>query len=727
MKYIFKLVFILICLFSNQNLLSQTTKPDTSTKSLKEVTVTGKKQLVERKQGKTIINIDAAVTNAGTTVLEVLEKSPGVMVDKNGGISLQGKASVLVMIDDKPTYLSGTELSNLLGSMSSTQVNQIELITSPSAKYDASGNAGIINIKTKKNKQEGFNGTFTTNLGHGKYLKNNNSLMLNYRKGKINTFANYSFNYNKGFTNIYAYRKYFNPQGAITAALDQPSNLGSRSINNLLRTGLDFYAGPKTTFGLTLTGTAVGRKGSGDAVATWLSPQNNVDSAITTTSNSDFNLQNGSVNLYGRHNISKTQDIGFDVDYLKYGIANDQNFQNSRVGAVSYNQGSRGDIPSQLKIFSAKADYTLQLGKTAKFEAGLKSSSINTDNTANYQLFNGTNWAADLKKSNHFLYKETINSIYSSVEHKVNRLSYQVGLRYENTNYTGNQLGNALQPGSTFSKHYQNLFPSGYLTYEVDSANSFSFTAGRRIDRPAYQKLNPFVFIINKYTYQRGNPFFLPQHTWNFELSHTYKQFLTTAVSYSGIKNYFSQLFLSEGNDILVYTEGNVGQMHNLGFYVTAQASPFKWWSLTAQSNFNYKKLSGYQNVDYKSSVKQLHTTMNNQFKINSTLNAEVSGFYTTQARNDLQELLSPTGQVSAGIVKTILKGKGSMRLTARDIFYTQSMEGLTDFPGANEYFILWRDSQVINLGFNYRFGKPLKAAKRSAGGAADEINRAGT
>lgn len=719
-------LILFIILFDIQGIYAQTTKPDTSAKKLKEVSIVGKKQIVERKQGKTIVNVEASVTNAGTTVLEVLEKSPGVMVDKNGSISLQGKSSVLVMIDDKPTYLSGTELSNLLGSMSSTQVNQIELITSPSAKYDASGNAGIINIKTKKNKQEGFNGNLTTTLGHGRYLKNNNSLMLNYRQGKINAFANYSVNYNKGFTDIYAYRKYFNAVGTTTSILDQQSDLGSKNTNHLLRTGLDFYANPTLILGLTLTGNMVSRKGAGDALAKWLNAQSTLDSAITTTSATDFNLKNGSINLYGRQSIGKMQEVGFDLDYLRYGISNDQNFQNSRSGLISYVQGSRGDIPSKLKIFSAKADYSLQLAKNAKLELGLKSSSISTDNIADYQILNGDTWAQDLKKSNHFLYQENINSAYSSFEQKINKLSYQIGLRYERTNYTGNQLGNAAQEGSNFSKRYQNLFPSGYLTYEIDSSNSISFTTGRRIDRPAYQKLNPFVFIINKYTYQRGNPFFLPQHTWNFELSHSYKQFLTTAVTYSGIKNYFSQLFLSEGNDILVYTEGNVGQMHNLGFYVTVQTSPFKWWSLTAQSNFNYKKLSGYQNVDYKSSVKQLHTTMNNQFRINKSLNAEISGFYTTQARNDLQELLSPTGQVSAGLVKTILKGKGSLRLTARDIFYTQSMEGMTDFPGANEYFILWRDSQVINIGFNYRFGKPLKAAKRSSGGAADEIGRAG-
>lgn len=697
-----------------------------SAKNLQEVTISAKKPFVQRTQGKTVVNVDAAVTNAGTSVLEVLEKSPGVMVDRNGGISLQGKTSVLVMIDDKPTYLSSAELTNLLSTMNSSQVNTIELITSPSAKFDASGNAGIINIKTKKNRQEGFNGNFNTNIGQGKYFKNNNALQLNFRKGKVNAFVNYGFNYNKNFMSIYAYRQYFEPNGEVNSVLDQDSYLINSNKNHNLKTGLDLYATEKTTFGLTLSGTLVNRTGDGSALARWQQTNGAIDSTITTNSWSDFKLQNGGLNVYGRHNINKNQDIGFDVDYLRYDITNDQNFENIRTGSIAYNQGSRGDIPSELKIFSAKADYTLQIGKSAKLEAGAKTSTIHTDNTANYESSDGSSWKPDLLKSNHFLYKENINAAYTSLEHKIGRLSYQLGLRFEHTNYTGNQMGSALQAGSEFSRNYKNLFPSGYFSYQADSLNTFAFTTGRRIDRPAYQKLNPFVFIINKYTHQKGNPFFLPQYTWNFELSHAYKQLLTTAVSYSRIKNYFSQLFLSEGEDILIYTEGNVGEMHNFGLSLSLQLSPLRWWSLTAQSNFNYKKLSGYQNVDYRSTIKQLHSSLNNQFKISPTLNAELSGFYTTRARNDLQELLYPTGQVSAGIAKTILKGKGTLRLTGRDIFYTQAMEGLTDFPGANEYFILWRDTQVVNVGFTYRFGKPLKAPKRSMGGASDEINRAG-
>ena len=255
----------------------------------------------------------------------------------------------------------------------------------------------------------------------------------------------------------------------------------------------------------------------------------------------------------------------------------------------------------------------------------------------------------------------------------------------------------------------------------------FTLTAGRRIDRPPFQKLNPFIFIINKYTYERGNPFFLPQYSWNMELSHQFKQLLTTTVSYSIIKDYFSQLFLNEGNDILVYTNGNVGKMYNLGISVALQATPFKWWSLSGQAIYNHKELKGYANVNYASDISQINFSMNNQFRPGKIYTVELSGFYTTRARNDLQELLEPTGQLSAGVARSVFNKKGTLKLSARDIFFTQAMEGNTDFPSATEYFILRRDSRVFSLSFTWRFGKPQKTTRRSSGAADDEIQRVGS
>lgn len=698
-----------------------------SAKTLGNVSVSSRKPFIQQAQGKTIVNVDASVTNAGTTILEVLEKSPGVMVDKSGGLSLQGKTGVLVLIDDKPTYVSGGDLNNLLSGMSSSQVEQIELITSPSAKYDASGNAGIINIKTKKNRQIGFNGTASASFAQGRYAKNNNSLVVNYRNGKFNTFFTWSSNFSKSFMDIYALRKYFTNNGTLLSMLDQPTLFISSNTSNTLKGGFDFYASPRTTLGLSFTGIAVNRKNNSDAFANWKNAAGVTDSTIRTFGDTRNRFRNGGINLNAKHNLSKLQELSADLDYLSYDLSNNQSFSNLLQASGGYREGARGSLPATISIRSAKLDHVVQAGKNARLESGYKISHIKTDNLAAYELFDGTAWKDDLNKSNHFLYKETINALYSGFEQKLSRLSFQLGLRYENTHYDAHQLGNARQKDSAFSKKYSGFFPSGYISLQADSSNTFTLTAGRRIDRPPFQRLNPYVSIINKYTYERGNPFFLPQYSWNMELSHQYKQWLTTTLSYSIIKDYFSQLFLNEGNDILVYTNGNVGRMYNLGISVAVQSNPLSWWTLSGQAIYNHKELKGYQNVSYHSNISQLNLSMNNQFKAGKLYTLELSGFYTTRARNDLQELLYPTGQLSAGIARPVFNKKGTLRISIRDLFFTQAMEGLTDFPGAEEYFILKRDTRVINLGLSYRFGKPLKTARRNSGSAKDEIERVGS
>jgi outer membrane receptor protein involved in Fe transport len=693
---------------------------------LQNITITGKKPLIERSKGKVLINVDAAVTNAGATVLEVLEKSPGVTVDRNGGISLQAKSGVFVFIDDKQTFLTGADLANLLSSMSASQVDQIELIIIPGAKYDANGNAGIINIKTKKNKQKGFNGSLSLSYGQGRYPKTNNSIMLNYRQGKFNSFFNYTAAYNENFVDIFALRSYFDATGKTIATLEQPTYIHVNSLNNTLKTGVDYYATEKTTFGIAFTGVVVSRQGESNAKASWLNGNGSTDSAIITTGNSSNRFRNGSINFNIRHAISKTQNISADFDWLNYDIRNEQYFTNQLDVPGGYTEASQGYLPSDLRILAGKLDYSLRFGQNGKLESGWKSSHINTDNLAVYHFYDGNLWSEDYGKSNHFLYQENIHALYSSLEQRFRRFTFQAGLRYEYTAYNANQLGNALKDDSSFSKKYSGLFPSGYISFQADSSNAITLTAGRRIDRPPYQKLNPFVFIINKYTYQTGNPFLLPQYSWNIELGHQYKNFLTTAISYSIIKNYFTQLFLTNNNGILLYSEGNIEQAINLGVSVTVQAAPAKWWSLTGQAVFNHKELTGFVWDEYRSTINQFNLNINNQFRIGDTYAAELSGFYTSRARNDLQEVLYPTGQVSAGVSRPVLKKKGSLKLSIRDIFYTQAMEGITDFENAEEYFILTRDSRIINIAFTYRFGKSLKPVQRNGGSAADEIQRVG-
>ncbi|HVT84167.1 MAG TPA: TonB-dependent receptor family protein [Chitinophagaceae bacterium] len=695
--------------------------------TLQGVSIVSKKPFIQQQPGKVVLNVDASVTNVGSTVLEVLEKSPGVTVDRNGGIALQGKQGVLVLIDDKPTYLSGADLNNLLSSMSSSQVEQIELMSNPSAKYDASGNAGIINIKTKKNKLKGFNGSFTVLGGQGSYPKNTDNLALNYRNGKVNTYFNYNVNLINYLTDLYALRKYYDTNHVITAMLDQPAFFSGSFLNNTFKTGLDYYVTPKTTLGIGLGGTFIYRNGINNGLARWQDAAGVTDSTISTENKSRSRFTNGAINLNARHTISSSQDISADIDWLHYSISNYQFFNNQLQTAGGYQELSRGNIPTAISIFSGKVDHTLKLNKKTTLQSGWKSSSTSTDNTAFYENFDGTQWTEDYSKSNHFIYKENITAFYSSIEKKDDGLSYQAGLRYENTGYKADQLGNALQKDSSFSRSYSGFFPSGYINYQADSSNSFTVTAGRRIDRPPFQTLNPFYFIVNKYTYSTGNPFLLPQYSWNLELNHQYKNLLSTSISYSIVKNYFSQLFLNDSaKGVLLYSQGNVGHTNTFGLSSTLTTPLFKWWSVTASAIYNHKELKGFNGNNYSSNINQLTININNQFSFAKVYTGEISGFYTTKARNDIQELLYPTGQLSLGVSRPVLKNKATLKLNARDIFHTNTMEGLTQFPNATEYFIIHRDSRVITLSFTFRFGKAYKAAKHSGGGAEDEIERVG-
>jgi outer membrane receptor protein involved in Fe transport len=631
---------------------------------------------------------------------------------------------VLVMIDGKPTYLSGDDLNNLLSSMSSSQVARIELMSNPMARYDAAGNAGIINIITKKNRNQGFNGTVTTSYGQGVYPKNNNSVVLNYRKGKVNAFFNYSLNAVKYLTDIYAYRTYFDDSKTETGILRQPAYFTGTVVNQTAKTGIDYSPSARTTLGLALTGVDIHRKGNNTAHADWLEADGKIDSSILTTSRPTNRFRNGAVNLNLRQVLSKKASLSADADFLDYHLKGTQDFDNRLLAPGGYDEIFRNSIPTTIRIYSGKVDASLGLGAAATLQMGFKSSSSHTDNAATYQNWDNQQWVKDDTRSNHFLYQENIQAAYGSIEGKYGRFSYQGGVRYEYTAYTAHQSGNSLTPDSSVSRNYGNFFPSGYLAYRLDSLNSLTLTVGRRTDRPVFQNLNPFLYIINKYTYQTGNPYLLPQYSWNFELSHQYGEWLTTGITYSRLSNYFSQIFLSDtSKTILYYTQGNVGRVYNLGVSASLSLSPLPWWSASLTAVFNHKQLRGFNGNRYTSTISQLNVNINNQLSFGRGYTGELSGFYTTRAREDIQELLYPTGQVSSGISKTVLKKKGTLKLSYRDMFYTSAMEGLTSFPNATEYFKLKRDSRVVTLSFSYRFGQSYKVT-RHEDGASEEKER---
>ena len=698
--------------------------------NLKAVTVSARKPLVEQKIDRMVVNVDAFISNTGANALEALEKSPGVQVDKDGNISLKGKQNVVVLIDGRPAYLSGADLANMLKGMQASQLEQIEIMTNPPAKYDASGNAGIINIKTKKNKVKGFNGNVSAGVGQGVYFKTNESISLNYRDGKVNLFSSYSFNRNDNFQELTIFRRYKNDDGSTNAIFEQVAYMKRRNMSNNLKMGMDYFVTNKTTLGVVISGFYNPESSINSNTSYLKNPQYAVDSIATASSNIKGTWKNASVNLNVRHQFDSTgRELTADLDYIVYDNMNNQHFINTTYEPnwiKRREEQLQGVLPVTVNIYSAKMDYTHPLKNNARIEAGWKTSYVQTVNKADYYLLNSGEWMTDYGKTNYFDYNENINAAYVSLNKQLTKKwGVQTGLRFENTNYKGHQYGNPIKGDSSFSRTYNSWFPTVYLSYGADKNNQFSLSYGRRIDRPGYQNLNPFRFYIDNFTYEEGNPYLRPQYSNNIELTHIFKGKLTTTLNYSITKDLFNETF-DQLDKATIVKRGNIGRRENAGIAVNAQIPVAKWLTSMLYTNYNYTKYSGNLNgEDLKVEAGTLQISLNNQMTFNKGWGAELSGWYRTKGVEG-QILLQPMGQMAAGVSKQVLKGKGTIKVNVRDILYTQQPHGYINFKQTEARFENRRDTRVANVTFTYRFGKPIKNTngQRKKGGAGDEQNR---
>ena len=697
-------------------------------KDLKEVKVNSKKPFIERKADKTIVNVDASITSVGSTALEVLEKSPGVTVDKDGNVSLKGKQGVMIMMDGKPTYLSGPELTNMLRNMSAANIDQVEIMTNPSAKYDAAGKSGIINIRTKKNKQKGFNGSTTLGYGQGAYPKSNNSLNLNYRTGKFNIFGSFSANYRKNFQHLYILRHYRNNDKTLKAIFEQNSDIINENHNYTAKAGADLYLNKRTTLGIVFSGISSPENVNGFNTSYLKNNTGTVDSIVTASNRENSTWKNGSINLNMRHQFDSTgREITGDLDYIYYRSNKYQQFINTSYTPLwSPKSGDElvGALPTQISIYSAKLDYTHPLKSGTKIESGLKSSYVETENTAGYfNVINGVKFT-DFEKTNRFNYMENINAAYVNLSRELKKWNLQAGLRLENTNYQGHQFGNPQKADSSFKKSYTNLFPTLFVGYNPSEKSQFSFSYGLRINRPNYEDLNPFLFFLDKYTYAAGNPFLRPQYSNVFELNHTFRQFLTTTLNFSHTKDLFNETFEEKGFATVV-RQDNYGFMDDASLSVSAEVPVAKWFSSNIYTQAKYNRFKG---ILYSEDLDVHATTflvnVSNQFKFTKGWSAELSGFYRTRGIEG-QIQIRAMGQLSAGLQKQVLKSKGTLKLNMRDIFNTQRPVGNINFQNTEAYFKETHDNRVASISFSYRFGKPVKGLQqRKTGGAGDEQNR---
>ncbi len=701
--------------------------------NLKEVVVSTRKPLIEVRAEKTVLNIEGSVNAVGQNALELLRKSPGVMVDKDDNLSLSGKNGVQIYIDGRQTPLSGKDLSEYLKTIQSGDIESIEIISNPSAKYDAAGNAGIINIKLKKNKNYGTNGSVTGGYNQGFFPKYNGGLSFNHRDKNINVFGSYNYNNSTDRTFLNLMRT------QLDTLFDQHNVLKVQTMSHTFKAGVDYFINKKSTIGMMVNGTFSKNEFNtdGNTLISYI-PTNTPSRLLQADNSSSGNRNNGNLNLNYRYADTSGHELNIDGDYGIYRITSNQlqpNVYFDPTGTTElYSDIYNMLAPSNIDIGSLKADYE-QNFKGGRLGLGAKTSFVTSDNTfTQYNVYTNSK-LYDSAHSNTFNYKENINALYVNYNKSFKKgWAVQAGLRMENTNSTGTSVGykdtvsGYTSYDSGFTRHYTDFFPSGALTYNKNPMKQWSLTYSRRIDRPAYQDLNPFEFKLDEYTFQKGNTQLRPQYTNSVGLTYMYKFRLTTTLNYSHVKDVFTQLIDTTETSKAFITKKNLATQDITSINISYPFQ-YKWYSVFGNLNAYYSAYAANfgagRTVDV--SVFSFNVYAQQSAKLGKGWTAEVSGFYTAPSIWQGTFKSHALWSVDGGLQKTVLKGKGTIKGSFSDVFKTLHWEATSDFAGQTVHVKGGQDSQQLKLYFTYRFGNnQVKAARQRKSGSDEESKRVG-
>jgi iron complex outermembrane receptor protein len=693
--------------------------------ALREVTVTARKPFIQKLTDRIVVNVDNSLVNAGSSAFEVLERAPGVLIDGNDNISLRGRQGVIVMIDGKITPMSGADLVNFLRGLPSNSIERIDIITNPSAKYDAAGNSGIIDIRMKKDLRLGANGSFTAGYGQGIYPKANTGATFNYRNKKLNLFGNYNYAYRMNLNHLFLKREFFE-NGKYDGAYDQDNFMKTPINNHTARLGADFFPNKKTIWGFVVNSsfTKYNRANTNQSLVidSLFAPS----SKFVTNATEKNSFRNVVGNINFKHTFDSTgREMTADADY---GVFNSSNLSLFNTGYYTLNDVPTmpvykldGDQRGKISLFTAKADYTLPLKKGVRIETGFKTSFVKTDNDVVFYDISNPPPVYDSSKSNHFIYKENNHALYVNFQKEFKSWSVMAGVRAEQTNIKGDQLANDMD----FDSSYLQVFPSVFVNYKVSPEKTIGLSVSRRIDRPNYSQLNPFRFFLDPSTYSSGNPGLRPQLTWSYELSYTLKQ-LNFTLGYSRTTQNFTVVIRpSETEDkVTVEIPVNLSTFDYYGLTVSAPLRVTKWWNSINNVNVYYGHYNGnLANTQLDNGTPAANVSTNNNFTFKKSWAAELNLNLNTGGQYGFM-VLDPTWQLSAGVQKSVLKNRGIIRLNITDIFWTGLPRAVVEFSNYTEHWHAERETRVANLSFTYRFGRNTVAAARRRTTASEEERR---
>ncbi len=696
-----------------------TMQPDS--KQLKEVTVTSRKPLIERKVDRVTFNVENSIIASSGSAWEALTKAPGVQVNASNDI-MANRKNVQVYMDGKPLNLSGDDLSGYLQGLPSDLVASIEVFSNPPSQFEAEG-ASIINIVTKKAKKQGLNVTVNSGFTQGLYSNYNASATFNYRKDKLNVYGSY------GYTHRHFFQDHDVDIDYGTSLWSSPNRNVYQSDNYNYRLGADYQLSTNQIIGFLVTGNNRSGTTNGHTVTRVTDRQLTLDSTLKTD---NFAANSGNQFAYNiNYNLkmdSGKRSLNIDADYSPYMSRSNAFADNVSFlpdGTQTPNMFHIYTPSSQhIDIYSAKADYNYHLLGHWDLTSGLKYSSTRSQNNFDYYNRDGATLTDVTENSNHFLYQEKTGAAYTSISGIVGKWTIQAGLRGE---YTGTR-GYSITLDSLNKRNYFKLFPTLFLQYKLDDDNELQFNYAYRIERPEYNRLNPAKRYFSPYNVYVGNPALQPAFVQNLELSYTYKQQYNITGYYSATHDVFTNINIQDNTTKIYYgTQANLGLSVNTGLRASAAFQPLKLWDINILGEaYVQQEKSDYLTSSYNYHLFSYDATLKQAFTVDAKtgLKAEISGVYNGPGIQGIYRA-NHNSEVDAGIKTNVLKGQGTLKLAANDIFNTNSNYITINYLDQHSAFFHHLESRTIGLSFSYRFGKNVAASRSRSTASEDERKRA--
>jgi iron complex outermembrane receptor protein len=676
---------------------------ETSINALDEIIIVKKKVLYTQKSDRMVFNVENSIVSEGGTALDVLMRAPGVVVSQDGELSIRGQQGVGVMINGKLTQLSQKELANYLKSTTSSNIKQIEVITNPSSKYDATGKAGMINIILKKPSSAGIKGTVFSSYGRGRKNRTNTGVNLSYNKDKFGVFGNYSYTFRgeeerKNFEQI----QYTDiTRQEIATKNYQNSTTSEPLTSNNFKIGTSYEVSSKTNLEVSLDAKIGRYENIANGGNTLYNNLNVLQFDALTYNDSKEKWYDYTYAFSGVHKFNtEGKNMSFDFEYetSKFRSNQFQSAQNQIPGAAINDR--RGYIPSQLRVFTGKVDFTNPIKEKQTLEWGFKGSIKNNDNPSVYEYNDNNQWIVDLNSTNHFEYDEQIYAAYANYKYRLEKLSIQGGLRTEYTAIDINQK-------TLNEKHkddYLKWFPSLSLKYELSSNHSMHASYSKRINRPSQFDLNPFRFYDDSFNYSQGNPNLVPEITHTSEIGYSWKSAFMASVYFNQTKDVFTEIYIYNPDDnTTVTSQINANKSYNYGVNITNTTDIYKWWSVNTLLNVFENKFEGkIINTNTIDPIVTLNLSVQNSFTITDTWKAEANAQYQSKSNVGIYERDS-FFDFSIGLSKQVLANKGSIKFNVTDIFNTNkyNINSVIGQTSIDKRYNL--DSRVATISFTYR------------------------